>query len=283
MSIEKITSFGKCVSSEERKKRFGTTLVNLIIWAVISLFMIGLVVCVVMMLLEGRKDVNGILIGVGAFFFAILIGWISKYLFAEYNVRKLQALGATVSADQFPVVHSAVEEIRRRFNVKRHVRVIVVASGEVNAFAVRFAKKHVVLLNSELLEGLIENRQQLLALLGHEMCHVVMDHGPRGTFEIIKSAPYRAAREMTCDNAGYVASGSVEETKAMLKKLCCGKVLHAYLSEPALIEESQQLNSGFVGWLLRQYMTHPPFGKRLQSVGQFAKKHGSPVTEPKIV
>ena len=200
--------------------------------------------------------------------------WLVGYLLAEYNVRKLWALGASVSDRQFPAIQEAAKAIQQRFQMKEDVRIIILNSGEANAFAIKFARKRVVVILTELLDGIIDNPEELRALLAHEMCHVVLNFGWRGTFELYKSRRYQAARELTCDNAGYVAAGDVEATKTMLRKLCAGNKLHRQLSDETLAEEAVYIYSGFSGWLIRRYLSHPPIGKRIQNVHDFATEVG---------
>ena len=266
MSVEQITSFAQCVSREERKLRFFVTLTNLVIWGIIGSIGIGL--------LYGFTQDPAALTGVLVYLVLFMGPWLVSYLLAEYNVRKLWALGASVSDRQFPAVREAANAVQQRFQMKEDVRIIILSSGEANAFAIKFARKRVVVIFTELLEGIIDNPEELRALLAHEMCHVVLDHGWRGTFELRKPKPYQAARELTCDNAGYVAAGDVEATKTMLRKLCAGYKLHRLLSDETLAEEAVHIYSGFAGWLIRRYLSHPPFGKRIQNVHDFATEVG---------
>ena len=185
-------------------------------------------------------------------------------------VRKVQALGATVSPDQLPEVHQALTRVCDCFGLRKDLRVVVVASGEANALSLRFARKRVVVLLSELLEGVIDDPDALAALLAHEICHSVMDHGIRGFFEVCKSAAYKAARELTCDNAGYLVTRNAAAVKTWLKICCAGKHLHSRLSEPSLIAESLQIERGVTGWLVRSHLSYPPVGKRLRNIDEFA-------------
>jgi Zn-dependent protease with chaperone function len=246
-----INNFRQCVSTEERRQRFGVTFVNTLLWILI---------------------VVGVVATLGVVLLFVLFGWFINYLLSEYNVRKVQALGATVSPEQLPQVAKAVSDVCRQFNVSRPPRVIVLSSGETNAFAMKFARKRVVLILSELLEGIIDQPDELRALLGHEIGHSVLDHGSRGTFEIYKPPRYRAARELSCDNAGYAASGDLQSTISVLKKLCVGNRLSDRLSEEALVAEADVIRSGFVGWLIRRNLTHPPAGTRVRNVHEFARE-----------
>jgi len=251
MQPDRITSIKQCISTEERRQRLGVAFLNLIVWLAIIVF------CV---------------LSFGVLLVFFLVGWIVNYLLAEYNVRKIQALGVTVSRWQFPQVAEALAEVCQRFGVAALPRVVVVNSGETNAFAVKFARKRVVLILSELLESILDSPRELRAVLGHEVAHTVLDHGARGAFEVVKPAKYKAARELTCDNVGLVAAGELEAAKTMIKKLCVGKRLFGALSEEAMVAEAEAIYSGFVGWLLRRHLTYPPAGARIKNLHRFAQE-----------
>lgn len=245
---EQVDTFHDCVSDDELKQRLSVTIINSLIWLVLALSVVA--------------TLGGLLL-------VALFGKLIQWLFSEYNVRRIQAYGCSVSERQFPTVQRAADDVCERFGIENHYRIIVVPSGELNAFAIKFAKKKVVVILSELLEAVIETPDELRALLAHELCHTVLDHGWRNTFEIYKPMRYAAARELTCDNAGLVASGNLDATRSLLKKLCVGRRLSKLVNEPALIAESQQIYRGFTGWLLRQYLSHPPAGARIKNVQEF--------------
>jgi Zn-dependent protease with chaperone function len=246
--LEGISSIKECISAEERKKRFGVALINGLLWLVLLLFLISTM---------------------GVIFIAYAVVWIIKRIFAEYNVRKLMAYGTTATADQFPEIAQALNDVCDRFKVKEQPRMIVINDSSFNAFAIKFAKKKVIVLLSETLEGILDKPDQLRFIIGHELAHVVLDHGVRGTFEIYKPASYRAAREMTCDNAGIVSSCDLESAKAVLKRLGVGNKLHNRLNEDYLQAEARYIYSGITGWFLKQYLTYPPLGKRIANITQF--------------
>lgn len=252
---QEVRTFGDCVSELERKQRLGVYVVSVI------LMLVWLLLCVGTM---------------GAVLGLTLLAWVVNLVTAEYHVRKIQAMGATVSERQFPAIHAAAGEVCRRFGVKEDFKIIVLQQASVNAFAVRFARKHVVVLFSELVEGIMDQPAQLRALLAHEICHTVLDHGKRRFVEWYKPAKFKQGRELTCDNAGCVAAGSVRETRTMLKKLCVGNRLYAILSEQELVDEARQIQAGFVGWFVRGKLTHPPIGARLENVVEFGRRAGVP-------
>ncbi len=250
MTTRPIQSFADCISERERKQRFKVTFVNIIIWLLLVIVSAATW---------------------GVFLIVAFAGWAINSLLAEYNVRKLQAIGATVSRTQLPEVHGALESVCQRFNVPNTYRVIIIPSGTANAFAMKFARKRVVVILSELLAGIIDDPAELRALLGHELCHSVLDHGMRGIFERYKPVQYKAARELTCDNAGLIAANDLEAAKTLIRKLCVTRHLHLRLSDDALVEESKAIYSGISGWLIKQYMSHPPAGSRLLNLEEFSQ------------
>ena len=276
VSLDQIRSLSECLSPEERKQRFGVTFANVVIWGLIALIGVVLLLGAFAESQDPEGDPGAAIAPLFVIGGVLFVKFVVGYLVAEYNVRQLQAMGAAVHKSQFTAVYKAAQAVQRHFNIKKEVRVLVIASGETNAFAIKFARKHVVVLLSELLEGVIDNPEELLAILGHEICHTVLDHGLRGEFEIYKPARYRQARELTCDIAGYVAAGEAEATKAMLKKLAVGKELYVELSDEALAEEARYIYSGLTGWFLRRHLSHPPVGSRIRNIDTFAAEHPAP-------
>jgi Zn-dependent protease with chaperone function len=198
--------------------------------------------------------------------------WLVNALLAEYNVRKLQSLGTVATPEQFPEVHDALREVCGRLGVAKLPRLIVISHSQVNAMAIKFARKRVVVLFSETLEGMLESPDELRFILGHEVAHTILDHGSRGIFELYKPAPYRAARELTCDNCGLLMGGDPDSARMALKRLGVGNRLAHRLNDDFLMREGVYIYSGLTGWLLRQYLTHPPLGKRIANINESAAR-----------
>ncbi len=252
--LSHVKSIKECVAEEEKKKRAGVAFMSVLLWLLF------------------------VLVGIASFGVTLVIaavGWLINRIMAEYNVRRLQALGTMAGAEQFPEIDKALSEVCHQFEVAEMPRVIVLNSSDVNAMAIKFARKKVIVLLSEILEGIIDRPAELRFVLGHEMAHHQLDHGGRGAFEIYKPAAYRAARELTCDNAGTAAAGDLESAKTSLKRLGVGNKLHGRLNEAFLESETRYIYSGLTGWLLKQYMTYPPLGKRLKNVEQFFRSHAT--------
>ncbi len=246
--MDNVQSIKQCISREERQKRFGVAALNCLVW--LTLIVLAVASCGVILLLYA-------------------FSWFVNRILSEYNVRKLQALGTAATEQQFPEISKALTFICNKFCVKNIPKVIVVSESSVNAFAVKFAKKRVIVLLSQTLEGVLGNPEELRFFLGHEIAHTLLDHDARGIFELYKPAAYKAARELTCDNCGCASSGNLEATKHALKRLGVGNHLLDRLNDEYLASEAKYIYSGLTGWLLKQNLTYPPLGKRIESVTAF--------------
>ncbi len=237
-----------CISEEEKRKRLGSIIANGILWLVILLLVFS---------------------SMGGMLLLVAFSWLMSHILAEYNVRKLQALGTTASKRQFPEIDEALTDVCRRLGVEKKPKVIIVAASEVNALSIRFARKKIIVLFSKTLEGVLDNPEELRFLLGHEVAHIALDFGVKGYFEIYKPPPFKAARELTCDNCGSLVAGDPEAAKRILKKTGVGNSLYDRLDEEYLASEAKYITSGLTGYFLKQKLAYPPLGKRIENVSLF--------------
>jgi hypothetical protein len=245
--MRQITKISDCISTEEKKKRFSAWLLNGFLWLnsiIPVIFLPWLII-----------------------FFFVFKG--INYLTSEYNVRKVRALGTTVSQAQFPEIFEGLIAVCTQFDVKQPPRVILLNINEINAVAVKYARKKVIILFSKTLEGILDNPNEIKFFIGHELAHVILDSGLRGMFEYFKTGSLIAARELTCDNCGLAASGNLEDSITSIKRLAIGNELTKKINSEYLIAEARELYSGFTGRMLRNNLRYPPFGKRIENLITF--------------
>ena len=185
----------------------------------------------------------------------------------------IQVHGCTVSSKQYPQIYEAMQDVQERFNFQKECQIIIVPSGEFNAMSISFAKKHVIILLSEVVESLVESPEQMRFLLAHELCHIGLSYSFKDKIFLYSTPGFKQGRELTCDNAGLVAADSLEHGKAVLKKLCVGKKLYKYINESELVQDSKRIFKGLTGWFVKQYLTHPPVGTRMLNLVEFYKKY----------
>jgi hypothetical protein len=49
------------------------------------------------------------------------------------------------------------------------------------------------------------------------------------------------------------------------------------VSKSALINDAEFINSGFAGWVLRRFISHPPAGTRVKNLEKFSREIELPV------
>jgi Zn-dependent protease with chaperone function len=248
-----VTTFSDCCSDLERNNRSSAYLVSILFLLLGALLVVG---------------------SMGVLLILIALGWAVDYLLADYNQRMLRALGAKVTRQQFSEVHAAYEEVRQRFNVAEDIPIVVIEAASVNALAVRFARRKMIVVFSEMLVSVQDSPAQLRFFLAHEMCHCVLDHGWRRFIELYKPPKFKRGRELTCDNAGLVAAGSVAEAHAALAKLAVGRHLWGKLKLKDTVEEAREIMSGLIGWFVGRNLIHPAVGDRLSNASDFARTQG---------
>jgi Zn-dependent protease with chaperone function len=264
-----IRSFSDCISEMEKKNRTSVYLVSIVIWGLLALTLFGA-------FMGGAEPL---------IFYAAIggIGWLVNVITAEYQARMIRAIGARVTEDQFPEVYEAYEQVRARFGVREDIPIVIIEAGSVNALAIKFARKKMIVLFSELINAVKDNPQQLRFFLAHELCHCILDHGSRRFLELHKPAKFKRGRELTCDNAGVVAAGSSAEAVAALGKATVGKELWGKLHQPTLEAEAKEIMSGFSGWMLSRHLTHPACGERMKNAQSFAAFHSIEAQQPPVL
>jgi Zn-dependent protease with chaperone function len=254
-----IKSIRQCISKDEKKTRTSVYLINGLIWIVLAVVSVA---------------------SMGALLVPMAIAWLGKQIWSEFHARSLIANGLTADEEQFPEIKSALTEICERFNVAQHPQVVILNHPTDNAFAVKFANKKMIVLLSDILEPIIDQPAELRFIIGHEMGHVLLDFGGSSWFFLYKTAAYKAARELTCDNVGMVCARSTKASVNVLKQLAVGHQLRDRISLKSAIMESRQIYSGLTGWFIKQYLTYPPVGRRIENLKEFSESLAATSREP---
>ena len=252
-----MATFQKCVSPEENKAKVSFYLLNGLVMTGLA---IGLIVWIIASFGVGLVVVGGIIL--------------LRYLFSGVTARMIRAQGVVVSNHQLPHIQKEINAVRSLFEFHKDVPVVILPHSALNALALKLAGKRMIILFSQVVEAVENDPAQLRALLAHEFCHQALDFSGIEQFALIKPARFQSARELTCDRAALLAANSLESTRMLLRKLAAGKELAAQLNDQALSDEATELYSGLTGWFLKNYLTHPPVGTRLNNVCDFAAEQG---------
>jgi Zn-dependent protease with chaperone function len=217
------------------------------------------------------------LVGI-VFSYGILLVVLLAYPFiAWYLHKKARALlhgsGIRVSETQFPQIHACVNDFVHRLDINKEVDVYIVEANVVNAAAVRYGKKNVVVLTDDLIHGCVSSGhpEALAFVIGHELAHIALNH----------NSPVRAwlARHMKklgrLDeySADAVASALVHEKEAAfhgLLLLTVGHALLRYVDRESVLRQAQEVAEDSYSTKAERTLSHPLLLNRLNRVLQAA-------------
>jgi Zn-dependent protease with chaperone function len=203
----------------------------------------------------------------------LLIVFLFYPLFACYLRRKATALihgsGVHVSQDQFPEIHRCVEDFKGRLALRKDIDVYVVEDNVVNALAVRYGKKNVVLLTDDLIHGCLASGhpQALAFVIGHELAHISLNHN--GVFRAWMAQHVKRLGRMDEYSADAVATVLVgDKTIAFhgLLLLTVGYALLAYINPESMIRQAQEVAQNKYSMKAERGLSHPLLLNRLHRI-----------------
>jgi Zn-dependent protease with chaperone function len=203
----------------------------------------------------------------------LLIALLIYALTAWYLRRKATALihgsGVHVGPDQFPEIHRCVQDFRTRLNLHKEVEVYIVEDSVVNAVAVRFGKKNVILLTDDLIHGCLASGypQALAFVLGHELAHIALNHN--GVFRSSVSRYLKKLGRLDEYSADAVATALVgDRTIAFygLLLLTVGYALFGYVNPESLARQAREVVQNKYSKKAERTLSHPLLLHRLHRV-----------------
>lgn len=210
-----------------------------------------------------------IFLGIGFFFYVVtLSGFISR----------LKGNGAVITEDQFPDLHRALKESAEALNITTiPTMVLMHADGLFNALAVRFLRRHYIVLFSDLVDAVQDDPEAIKFYIGHELGHIKRNHlfwqpimAPVSWLPLIGAA-YSRAREKTCDRHGLACCSSKESAARGMAALVVGGHLYKTMNLKAYMKQLQDI-SGF--WMSYHEIIsdYPYLSKRLFLLGTDEEK-----------
>lgn len=156
---------------------------------------------------------------------------------------------------------------------------VIDGDGIANAFAVKIARKRMVVFYAELVERMLSEQKEdeLLAIAGHELTHVKLHHISYWLlllpFSFVPFAQHYLSRlrELSADQGAYFVTGNVETVTKALMKIVLGVRTTRDASVQEYVEESMKERGVFAG-LTRMLATHPSIPERIAAVQNLTKK-----------
>ena len=212
-----------------------------------------------------------ILTTIPAFYYALMIATI-------------RTNGVRITNQQFSNIYEKIAELCDVMEISKTPDVFVIeSSGVLNAFAIRFFGKNMVILYSEIFD-LIDSRDEeiLTFIIAHELAHIKRNHSFKRALLLpamwipFLSEAYSRSCEYTCDRMAAYYSNNSEAAMNGLTMLGIGKTLFRKVNrEDYLLQCCQE--KGFYTWLSENLSTHPPLPKRIDAIQAFSDKASNPV------
>lgn len=196
-------------------------------------------------------------------------------LFSWYLNRKSLALihgsGVHVNEEQFPEIYRCLKTFKERLGLTKNIDVYVVESNLVNAFAVRFGKKNVILLTDDLIHSCLAsgNPKAISFVIAHELAHISLDH--TGLLRAWASRGWAKLRRYDEYSADSVATALVEDRSVAVNGLLIitvGYAMLPYINKAGILKQASEVAQNKYSKKAERHLTHPMPLNRLSRVLQ---------------
>ena len=211
----------------------------------------------------------GILVSYGILLIGLLIYPFYAWYLSKRSMALIHGSGVHVAEKQFPEIHRCVSDFKERLEIRQDVSVYIVDANVMNAFAVRYGKKNVVLLTNNLIHGCISSGhpQALAFVIGHELAHISLNHN--GMFRLWLSQHWKKLGRLNEYSADSVATALVgDRTIAFygLLLLTVGYTLLPHVNPESILRQAQEVAQNKYSKKAERTLTHPLLLNRLHRV-----------------
>lgn len=215
----------------------------------------------------------GLLVGAVATFGVILIPLLLSPVIRYFTHKRMMALvhgsGLRVSPGQLPQIHECVRDFAARLGMERTPETYIVEDSVMNAAAVRFGNRDVVLLTDELIHGALVsgNPHSLAFVIGHELGHIALKHhgSLRGTLRLMLRKLSRLD-EYTVDRIGMMLVGKRSAAFHGILMLTVGPHLMSYVNLDEVRRQIEEVRGDKLSVKAEKQLTHPLLMHRLERI-----------------
>lgn len=211
----------------------------------------------------------GTLASYGIFLVVALLYPLSAWSQRRKATALIHGSGIRVSEDQFPEIHRCVTELKERLDLRKDVQVYIVESKAINASAMSFGRRNVVLLTNELIHGSLASGhpQSLAFVIGHELAHIALNHtAPLRSWMARSSKKLRRMDEYSADSVATALMGDRTIAFHGVLLLTVGHALLPHVNLASIIRQAQEVAADKYSKKAEKPLTHPLLLNRLQRI-----------------
>jgi len=209
--------------------------------------------------------------------------WLAVFLLLEMVAHQLamaffRANSILVSEEQYPAIYRMAKAYSTKLGLKKVPDVYVIQQTTLNAFAIRAARRHVVVLYSHTVETMVEKERTdaLGMVIAHEIGHLAANHlrwagiaAGIGIFLLPLYLYWSRCCEFTADRLAYLCLNDKGSALEGLLKLTVGKKLAPATNLEALARQHAALRKDPWAKIIEWWSTHPHLLNRIHKLQTF--------------
>ena len=212
----------------------------------------------------------GIIASYGILLLVILLYPVFAIFLRKKALAVIHGSGILVSEKQFPEIHKCVEVFKDRLRIQDEISVYIVENNIINAFAVKYGKKNIILLTDDLIKGcLAVNPQALSFVIGHEMGHIALSHN--SVIRLYISQHYKKLGRLDEYTADTIATKLVSDINIAcsgLLLLTVGYALLPYVDFNEVVIQADEVAKNKYSKKAEKTLSHPLLLNRLNKILQ---------------
>lgn len=196
----------------------------------------------------------------------------------------LTANAVKVSAVSFPEIYTILQDVQYTLDYDKPVDIYIVEEGTVNAFLAKFFSTKFIVLNSELVEDMIQHDKllQMKWVIARFVGALKAKHDKLALLRIIIDSleklqifnifllPYERAIQYSGDQIGLAVCGDLGQSMTAFQKFMVGNVLSKRVSHEGIMAQKREM--GMFAKIARLFSTHPHVIDRYVNLLRFAEQ-----------
>jgi Zn-dependent protease with chaperone function len=205
------------------------------------------------------------------------------WLSLQITKAKLTANAVKVTSTSFPEIYAILQEVRDILDYDKPVDVYIIEEGTVNAALAKFFRTKFIILNSELVEDMIQHDSllQMKWVIARFIGALKVKHDKLTLFRIIIDSleklqifnvfllPYERAIQYSGDQIGLAVCGDLHQSMFAFQKFMVGNTLSKHVSMQGVMQQKKEM--GLFATIARLFSTHPHVVDRYVNLLHFAE------------